>query len=610
MATPGGAHAMTETVGVRVPQRECDLVMKGGITSGVVYPIAIRKIAAEYRFRNLGGASAGAIAAVAAAACEFRRHSGAGDAFDALEAVGTEIAQEGFVQSLFQPRPKARPAFDVGLGVVTSAGSPPGRLLRAAVSILRVRARFLVGATLAVLAWATVVGIAVWALASDGTSTLEVLALVLLGVAALPVAALLVAAIATVGLLHFVDELNHALKETWFGMCSGRTEEGYPEGSGLTDWLYKTIQMCAGLADDQPLTFALLRGDDEKDPLVNLQLVTTDLSASRPVILPLPEPENEPAPYLFDPDEWRKLFPEPVVEHMLDASSNVGPPVEHGPRTLYPVPGFELPVVVAARLSLSFPILLATVPLWRADGLEGELVQHTMSDGGICSNFPIHFFDSLFPGRPTFGLDLQPWRVATENAVEMSDAPRKPGFSRTDGVGTFFTQILNAARNWRDNMQAELPGYRDRICQIRLTGTEGGLNLNMSPEVVKRLVRRGEEAGAEVTNPERFDWDRHRVTRFWILMQMLQRSLGPLGVGRPGVYVGEYPGREPFRNVVERWREARTGPEPPPLDWWERAIPAGDALFELAKTWASEGEVDFDADAPTPTPTLRILPRV
>jgi hypothetical protein len=57
-------------------EEECDLVMKGGITSGVVYPSAIRKIAGRYRFRNLGGASAGAIAAVAAAACEYRWNQG------------------------------------------------------------------------------------------------------------------------------------------------------------------------------------------------------------------------------------------------------------------------------------------------------------------------------------------------------------------------------------------------------------------------------------------------------------------------------------------------------------------------------------------------------
>src|ERR671930_2470083 len=77
-----------------VPDKQCDLVMKGGITSGVVYPRAISRIARDYRLVNVGGASAGAIAAVVAAACEYRRH---GDpvrgvertptAFDQLEAV-------------------------------------------------------------------------------------------------------------------------------------------------------------------------------------------------------------------------------------------------------------------------------------------------------------------------------------------------------------------------------------------------------------------------------------------------------------------------------------------------------------------------------------------
>jgi hypothetical protein len=53
----------------------CDLVMKGGITSGVVYPSAIARLAGQYRLRNIGGASAGAIAAGAAAAAEYRRQT-------------------------------------------------------------------------------------------------------------------------------------------------------------------------------------------------------------------------------------------------------------------------------------------------------------------------------------------------------------------------------------------------------------------------------------------------------------------------------------------------------------------------------------------------------
>jgi hypothetical protein len=41
----------------------CDVVMKGGVTSGVVYPFTICHIASEFLIRNIGGTSIGAIAA-------------------------------------------------------------------------------------------------------------------------------------------------------------------------------------------------------------------------------------------------------------------------------------------------------------------------------------------------------------------------------------------------------------------------------------------------------------------------------------------------------------------------------------------------------------------
>ena len=55
------------------PPKQCDLIMKGGVTSGVVYPPAILELAKDYRFRSVGGTSAGAIAAAAAAAAEYGR---------------------------------------------------------------------------------------------------------------------------------------------------------------------------------------------------------------------------------------------------------------------------------------------------------------------------------------------------------------------------------------------------------------------------------------------------------------------------------------------------------------------------------------------------------
>ena len=53
-------------------ENECDLVMKGGITSGVIYPRAVCQLAATRRLRNVGGTSAGAIAAAGAAASTAR----------------------------------------------------------------------------------------------------------------------------------------------------------------------------------------------------------------------------------------------------------------------------------------------------------------------------------------------------------------------------------------------------------------------------------------------------------------------------------------------------------------------------------------------------------
>ena len=71
------------------PALECDVVMKGGITSGIVYPRAILRMKDTYRFRNVGGTSAGAIAAAVTAAAEFGRATGG---FARLERVPDEIA--------------------------------------------------------------------------------------------------------------------------------------------------------------------------------------------------------------------------------------------------------------------------------------------------------------------------------------------------------------------------------------------------------------------------------------------------------------------------------------------------------------------------------------
>jgi hypothetical protein len=92
------------------PERACDIVLKGGITSGVVYPLALVALAEKYRFSNIGGTSAGAIAAAAAAAAEYGRHTEQAG-FDRVARIPDEVGPN--LLSMFQPTPVLRPLFDI-----------------------------------------------------------------------------------------------------------------------------------------------------------------------------------------------------------------------------------------------------------------------------------------------------------------------------------------------------------------------------------------------------------------------------------------------------------------------------------------------------------------
>ena len=96
--------------------KKCDVVMKGGITSGIVYPGLICKLAERYQFQSIGGTSAGAIAAALTAAAEYARRKGH-DAFSKVAEVpgwlghGSEFAAGSNLLNLFQPQRKLRVLF-------------------------------------------------------------------------------------------------------------------------------------------------------------------------------------------------------------------------------------------------------------------------------------------------------------------------------------------------------------------------------------------------------------------------------------------------------------------------------------------------------------------
>jgi hypothetical protein len=327
-------------------------------------------------------------------------------------------------------------------------------------------------------------------------------------------------------------------------------------------------------------------------------MLTTDLSFARPIRVP-----DDTGEYLFDPAELRARFPDSVVDAMLSDEARVD---ERTAQRHQLMPKEELPVLVGVRLSLSFPILLSAIPLYLADPrTEPPVMRHLFSDGGIASNFPVHFFDGWFPGRPTFGIDLADHPGGEADDVFMPTdpvAPVAPRWQEVRSLPAFAGTIWDTAQNWRDSMQSELPGFRDRICQIRFEKGQGGLYLDMDRAVIEALVKRGRKAGKRILST--FDdrkWEQHRYVRYLTLMALLQDNLHriedpfsefgqALSLGLPEVTV---------------YREGRD------RHWCEHAEKATSELLELGGGWGPEPlEIDFCArGGPLPEPTMRVVPR-
>ena len=642
----GNATTEASAASTSHPPLECDLVMKGGITSGVVYPLAVCELAKVYRLRSVGGSSAGAIAAAAAAAAELGRDTGG---FERLRTLPDDLTakvkgKDSRLFTLFQPQPKMRRLFRLvtaGLGTLgfTRTRAMLGAALRAwlpyaaagaAPGVFLVILGFLVG------------GPAQWVSLAAG------LALALIGLA--------------VGIGMGVFRDAGQIPAAGFGLCSGHTP---PRATtpALTPWLHETFQALAGRSvTDPPLTFA-----DLSEAGITLQLMTTNLSRRQPLAMPW-----DTSDYYFDPAHFRTFFPEEVVAQMersplppveTDADWLEAVAAEHA-RPLRPFPASaDLPIVVAVRMSLSFPGLISAVPLhavdfsrpankraraaareWRkehpqATPAEGaavlpELVlqPNWFSDGGICANLPLHFFDSALPRRPTFAIDLASFphdrkKVADEHEnsflpiTDSADVQRRQTVFRTDGVGAlkqFFSSIVSTARTWVDEAQLSVPGYRDRVVTVFHDHSEGGMNLNMEETTVLALSRRGEGAATRLVDRFAGDqpgvvpatgWDEHRWLRFRTATAAFAETLvsfkggyeeAPRGTTPYQTWVGvrgdgteasgnlpSYPVNPEYRNVVNQ----RTR-----------------GLLEVAEQWQGDPADAFTEAAPEPRPSMRLVP--
>ena len=111
----------------RGPTKECDLVMKGGITSGIAYPPAVLQLKNKYRFNSIGGASVGAIAAAATAAAEFGRENGG---FDRLQSITDWLSRGKNLLNLFGAPWATRPALNILIDAGLFGGARVGPVAR------------------------------------------------------------------------------------------------------------------------------------------------------------------------------------------------------------------------------------------------------------------------------------------------------------------------------------------------------------------------------------------------------------------------------------------------------------------------------------------------
>ncbi|WP_231734550.1 patatin-like phospholipase family protein [Noviluteimonas gilva] len=613
----------------------CDLVMKGGITSGIVYPNAVLALAREFRFKSVGGTSAGAIAAAvtAAAACGDRRrtagtstHDAPGAGFEGLAEVAAQLTTQGFIARLFQPAWGARNAYRA---LVCATGTASRWKKIAAI----------VGAIMATapLEFLLVFGLLLalgYSLANEGGLLAMLLPSFFCAYAAAAISAVL--------------RVARVVRGNLFGLCNGMSVS---TGPALTEWLHAMLQRLSGQAPNAPLTFADLctaprfAGEPATPDAIVLRMITTSISHREPRTLPFRDVR-----FWFLREEFDRLFPKDVVDWMI-AKNGGNPQVVEG-KTYYPLPADDqLPVLVATRMSLSFPLLVSAVPLHEPAGrvpadAEAERTASAptssqvdstdqlatggartasniaamrpvwFSDGGIGSNFPIHLFDAALPLWPTFAIDLVypgvddttidrtgPVFLPERNAQGWQRTYQRLGDGNAAGdVAGFLFGIVATMQNWRDLLLARAPGQRDRIVHIALQGDEGGLNLDMPQAVLERIAAKGTAAGERFNA---FSFENHYWIRWRNLASGLQRYTRQVArTHDPALRVPDYatayalpesPDAEPpsyaFTDYFQRNESSRLMLQ----------------LIHQGEAW-SDMQPDLTQGAPRPLPQMTISP--
>ena len=336
---------------------------------------------------------------------------------------------------------------------------------------------------------------------------------------------------------NFIVRLVRELPINGYGFCNGSYSQHYDKERtaipAAADWWHRKVVQ----GEEIPLTpwldyyFSLLAhgGDmnlgsikdeqwnsltfqDLKDQNIALLLKTTNLTNQMSMKLPFADHDE----FYYSRSEFTRLFPAPVMKILDDYAfaNKQGDDIRLLPK------GNALPIIIAVRMSLSFPILLSAIKLYTK--LEAGYQACWFSDGGITSNFPVSLFDEPLPQTPTFSIDLIPSQKSLsfknknghekflpsnnhewtepldwgfEHIAKKGDVLAflgwQPGLNNLFG---FLFSIFGAAQNWRDNSYIVMPGFRDRTARVQIPPDIGGLNLAMQDTQINKLADAGERA--------------------------------------------------------------------------------------------------------------------
>jgi hypothetical protein len=270
-------------------------------------------------------------------------------------------------------------------------------------------------------------------------------------------------------------------------------------------------------------------------------------------------------------------------------------------------------------MSLSFPLLISAIPMHAVDfSKRGQpFAINWFTDGGLCANLPVYFFDHPLPTRPTFAIDLQDTSRPISSAMDGSYLPldNEGGISRRwrawtvddpGALGAFAGAMIRTWQCWVDSEALRMPGHRDRVVTIYNTSSEGGMNLNMPDATLTALAERGEEAATKLvhkfTGPflqsPMNGFDNHR----WIRLRTLLAALD--------VWTNQF--KEDFATPVACARPydelaGTTGPLPS-YDKDVDRVAIHDLTQELLALAAVADPADISAGAPHPVARVRLVP--